>query len=270
MRSRHLTRRWTVVGTEVIHARETSSTASGGDRPVILLHGVGTTTRYFRPLLCELRGRVPAAAPELPGIGASSSERIPTDVAEQADVVAGWMRSTGRHGALVVGNSMGTQTAVELAIRHPDLVASLVLIGPTVDRAHRSPLRQVWKLLVDATVERPAMIGLTLTDSWFTSRRAVFRYARAAYRHHLEQRVPLVRAPILFVRGKHDPLAPRRWLRELEAVARSGRVSEVAGAAHACHHGRPRVVADMLVAERDRLRLRLVPPGPEVALDRRG
>lgn len=243
-----LVRRWTMVGERVIHSRETSDAAHPNARPLVLLHGVGTTSRYFRPLLRELDGRVPATAPELPGIGSSSSGPLPTDVAGQADVVAEWLRATGRQPRAVVGNSMGAQVAVELAIAHPHLVEHLVLIGPTVDAAARGPVPQVGRLLLDATRERPSLLGIAVSDSFLTRRRAVFRYARAALHHRIETRVPLVAAPVLILRGDRDPLVPRAWAQRLATAAPRGSVIEVAGAAHACHHGRPSQVAELLTS----------------------
>jgi 2-hydroxy-6-oxonona-2,4-dienedioate hydrolase len=241
-----LVRRWTVVGDQVIHSRETADASHAGVRPLLLLHGVGTTTRYFRPLMHELEGRVPVVAPELPGIGSSSSAPVPEDIEDQADLVARWLRAARHRPVAVVGNSMGAQTAVELALRHPELVDRLVLIGPTIDRKSRGPLRQIGKLLVDATVERPSLIGLTITDSFLTRRRAVARYFRASLAHHLEERIPSVTVPVLAVRGERDPVVPRRWVRELAAAAPRGVWREVPGA-HGCHHGRPREVAALLL-----------------------
>jgi 2-hydroxy-6-oxonona-2,4-dienedioate hydrolase len=240
-------RRWTVVGGEVIHSRETSD-ANHGSRPtIVVLPGVGTTNRYVRPLLDALEGSVPASAVELPGIGSSSSVDIPRDIPAQSDVAAAWLRTTGRWPAIVVGNSMGAQTAVELAVRHPALVEQLVLIGPTIDAEARSLFRQAGKLLVDATVERPSLVWLTVTDSFLTRRRAVFRYVRASFAHHLEDRIGLVPVPVTIVRGEFDPLVPRRWVRRLTELAPRGRSVEVAGGAHACHHGRPDATAALLL-----------------------
>ena len=99
-----LRRRWTVVNEDLIHSRE----AVGGSEPgvplFIFVHGVGTTTRYFRPLLRTLQGRAPAAALDLPGIGPSTSRHLPRDVGGQADVVAGWLRATGWHPAALVAH----------------------------------------------------------------------------------------------------------------------------------------------------------------------
>jgi pimeloyl-ACP methyl ester carboxylesterase len=214
---------------------------------VVLLHGVGTTSRYFRPLLRALDGRVTATAPELPGIGSSSRGRLPEDVADQAAVVAGWLRATRRHPAVLVGNSMGTQTAVEVAALEPELVDGLVLLGPTVDASARTVCRQIGRLLVDAMRERPSMLLVAASDTFLTQRAAVVRNFRASLSHRIEERIRHVAVPTLVVRGSADPVAPRRWAEQVLATVPRGRLVEVPRAAHARHHGRPSFVADLLV-----------------------
>lgn len=242
-----LQRRWTVVDEELVHSRETVGGSWPGVAPFVLIHGVGTTTRYFQPLLRTLQGRAPAAALDLPGIGPTTSRHPPRDVGEQADVVAGWLRATGWHPATLVGNSMGAQTVVEVALRYPELTERLVLIGPTMDPYVGGALRQIGRLVVDATVERPSLVWLTLTDSFRTRRRAVYRYFRAALAHPMADRIAQVQVPILLVRGERDPVATRRWVRNLRQTAPDAELVEVPGAGHACHHGRPRAVADLLL-----------------------
>ena len=241
-------RRWTSVNGEWIHSRETVGALGSGASPFVLVHGVGTTTRYFRPLIRALQGRAAAAAVDLPGIGGSTSYHLPRDVGEQADVVAGWLRATGWHPAALVGNSMGAQTVVEVALRYPELTQRLVLIGPTMDPHVGGPLHQVGRLIIDATVERPGLMWLTLTDTVRTRRRAVYRYFRAALAHPMADRIAEVPVPILLVRGARDPIATRRWVQELWQIAQDADVVEVPGAGHACHHARPQAVADLLIA----------------------
>jgi pimeloyl-ACP methyl ester carboxylesterase len=214
---------------------------------MVLVHGSGTTSRYFRPLLRALHGRRPAAAPELPGIGASPHRDVPRDVAGLADVLAAWLRATGRAPVRLVGNSMGAQIVTETAIRHPDLVADLVLVGPTVDHSRRGFLRQAGLLLVDATRERPSLIWTVATDGLLTTRRAVYSYIRAALAHRLEQRLPLVRQPVLIVRGGRDPMVSQAWVETLERRTPAARLVVLPGAGHGTHHRRPDALADLLV-----------------------
>lgn len=246
-----LLRRWTVVDDRVLHSRETADAGHPGARPVVLVHGSGTTSRYFRPLLQVLDGRLPAAAVELPGIGSSPPIDVPTDVAGLADVLAAWLRTTGRHPVTLVGNSMGAQIVTDTAIRHPELVDRVVLVGPTVDRHRRGFLRQAALLLLDATRERPSLVLTVLTDGLLTARRATFRYIRAALRHRLEQRLPLVRVPVVLVRGARDPMVGQAWVEELRLAAPDASLVVLPGAAHGSHHGRPQAVADLLSASPD-------------------
>ncbi|UQA91182.1 alpha/beta fold hydrolase [Streptomyces halobius] len=44
---------------------------------------------------------------------------------------------------MLLGGSFGCQVAVVAAARHPDRIAGLVLVGPTVDPAARSFVRQL-------------------------------------------------------------------------------------------------------------------------------
>jgi pimeloyl-ACP methyl ester carboxylesterase len=243
-----------------INSRETADASVAAGPHLILVHGVGTTASYFVPLMRELDGRVPVAAVELPGIGSSSSSDVPRDVAGQADVLAAWLRATGRRPAILVGNSMGAQTVVEVAVRHPGLADRLVLIGPTTEPGARTPLRQIGRLLVDATLERPSLLALSLADTFRTRRRAVSRYFLATLEHHLETRVPLVGVPMLVIRGARDPLVSRRWATSLAAAAPQGRFVELPGAAHATHHGRPRRVAHLLLEEIDAVRTSATAP----------
>ncbi|GGI09311.1 alpha/beta fold hydrolase [Egicoccus halophilus] len=241
-----LIRRWTVVGHRVLHSRETTDASRPGRPPLVLVHGSGTTSRYFRPLLQALDGTVPAAAVELPGIGSSSADDIPTDVAGLADVLADWLRTTRRHPTTLVGNSMGCQVVTDVAIRHPELVERLVLIGPTVDRHRHGFFRQAALLLADAFRERPSLIATVLTDSALTNRSAALKYMRAALRHRIDQRLPLVRQPVLIVRGERDPMVTQPWVEELRDLTRDVRLEVVRGAGHGTHHGHPHVVAGLL------------------------
>ena len=109
--------------------------------PVILLHGYTDTGRSFYPMLphlLALRPDLRVFALDLRGHGASSMPPAescrtapdacfrPADFA--ADVLA-FMDRQGIAGAHVVGHSMGSFVAQELALSHPDRVRRLVLIG---------------------------------------------------------------------------------------------------------------------------------------------
>lgn len=128
--------------TRVVRTRESpvksarvESIVSGTGPPVVLLHGLGATKISFLPTLDGLSDRYEVHALDLPGFG-KSSKPLPTgrrySMAWYADVVQGYLASNGLRDAHLVGNSMGGRIALEVALRHPASVRSVVGLGSAV------------------------------------------------------------------------------------------------------------------------------------------
>jgi len=100
---------------------------TGSGHPVLLLHGQPGTKASWAPLIGLLARRFRVLAPDRPGYGDTEGEAM--GMAENADVVATFLRSRGAGPATVVGHSWSGGVAVLLAHRHPDTVRSLVLVG---------------------------------------------------------------------------------------------------------------------------------------------
>jgi pimeloyl-ACP methyl ester carboxylesterase len=220
-----------------------------GAPEVVCVHGLGCSHRYFLPLARHLAPAARVTAPDLPGFGRTpaGSPRVP-DVRGLSLALADWLRATGRAGALLVANSAGCQVVVDLAVHAPELLGPSVLIGPTVDRHARSPLRQLVRLLADVPLERPVLLPLIARDYLTCGvRRGV-----ATFRHLLDDRIErtLVRVhPVtVVVRGSRDPIAPREWAREVAASLPDGHFAEVPGAGHAVHHSAPDELARIVRA----------------------
>jgi len=130
-----------------LHVRERAG-QSPGRPPWVLLHGLAVSHRYLMPTAMSLE-RSDVYVPDLPGFGLSQRPAGTLGPGEHADVIATWMDGAGIGGAGVLGNSFGCQVAVELAVRRPDLVTLLVLVGPTVDPAAPTALGQARRWLRD-------------------------------------------------------------------------------------------------------------------------
>jgi pimeloyl-ACP methyl ester carboxylesterase len=102
-----------------------------GEGPTLfLLHGLSASHDIFVPTIAAFAERWRVIAPDLPGHGRSGKPNAPYTV----DFFAGMMRSLGRElgvrEAVVVGNSIGGQVAVELAATYPAFTRALVLVAP--------------------------------------------------------------------------------------------------------------------------------------------
>jgi len=209
--------------------------AEGGDPRApahVLVHGIGVSARYFRPLSEALERDSHVLAPDLPGFGRSPRPDHALDVAELADVVAALVVDRGLTEPVLVGHSMGAQIVTEVLATRPGLAAGAVLIGPVVDDTARSAVRQGLRLARDLVHESLRSNAVVLADYLRCGPR---RYA-ATLPHMLgyaiHERLPLVQEPVLVVRGAQDPVAPAAWVDRLAGLAPRGSAHDVPGAGH--------------------------------------
>jgi pimeloyl-ACP methyl ester carboxylesterase len=105
--------------------------SAGDGAPVLLIHQCPRSSLELEPLLTELArlGRR-AHAIDLPGFGGSEPLRHPRpSIQDIAEHVAGTVRALGIAGCPVYGMHTGAKVALQLALRQPDTVSTLVLDG---------------------------------------------------------------------------------------------------------------------------------------------
>src|SRR4051812_27225985 len=117
---------WSTVNGLSMYARRSANGKEGGPA-VILVHGLGVSGRYMLPTALRLAEHYSTFVPDLPGFGRSAKPSHILNIVELADNLAAWMRINGLSTACLVGNSLGCQFIVDLALRFPDLVHSAVL-----------------------------------------------------------------------------------------------------------------------------------------------
>jgi len=114
---------WADIGGHKLHY------ATAGSGPlVILLHGWADTHRTWErqlPVLASAGFR--ALAVDLPGCGLSSAGSVSS--LDPPTIIAALIESAGYSEAAVIGHNLGGVIARQLALRYPDRVSKLALIG---------------------------------------------------------------------------------------------------------------------------------------------
>lgn len=240
----HLQSRWTRVDGLTLHAKVSIDPVPPGRLPLVMVHGLLVSSRYMLAAGVLLAPRFPVYAVDLPGYGKSDKPRATQEIPCLSAILDRWMGALGLERAAVIANSFGCQVATDFALRYPERVARLVLVGPTVDRHHHSALQQTTRLLLDGTREPLTYERIIGLDLWDMGPRRALRMAGVCLRDYIEERLPRIEVPTLVVRGERDPLVPQQWAEEVAAMLPKGRLVVVPGAAHVAHYD----AADRFVA----------------------
>ena len=212
--------------------------ASGAD-PIVLLHGLGVSGEYWMPTARLLARHFRIIVPDLPGFGRSDKPPRALDIGELAEAIASWMDVMEIDRAVLIGNSMGCQVAVRLAIAQPDRVSRLILQGMTIDPDARSAGKQMARLLADGFVEPPSLLPVVVRDYLRVGFRGLWDTLQHSLDDPIEQNLTRLDVPTLVVRGERDPIVPQRWAETSARLVPDGHLVVIPAAAHALNFGRP-------------------------------
>ncbi|GAA1746227.1 alpha/beta hydrolase [Aeromicrobium alkaliterrae] len=103
------------------------------EHPTLLcLHMSPASGLVYENVMAEIGRTRRVIAPDTPGFGASDPTPEPPEIADYADVMAEVVRAIGGGPVDVMGYHTGSYTAVELAVRHPELVRRIVTVSMPV------------------------------------------------------------------------------------------------------------------------------------------
>lgn len=223
-----------------------STIGADGERGFLLIPGIGVSSDYFERLAPHLNEFGPVHALDLPGFGGVPHPGRAMTIAEYAELVNLVIDELGLPDPIVVGHSMGSQVATEVAVSRPDL-STLVLIGPVVDADTRNPWQQAFAFLRSAAREPMRVKVLAVSSYLLCGWRWFFRVLPQMLYFPLEERVVHVQASTLVLRGEHDHVCPLPWVRRLLDDLPNGRAWEISGAAHSVMYAHAAAVAQLCV-----------------------
>ena len=250
---------------------EGPSDGDGAGRPILVLHGFTGSAITMWPLARSLSDTRSVAVVDLPGHGRSTAVRSSDDAQtygfeHTVDAVAQVIDQHDLGPTHLVGYSMGGRVALGLAIRHPEQVTSLSLIGASPglsDPVERAARRRADDELADDLLEQglPAFVDRWMASPLFASQkrlgaesladaraqrltndpdglaaslRGTGTGAQPSYWHHLAG----VDVPVLLLAGDEDPKFRAIAMRMAAGLVRSA-IEVVPEAGHAAHLEHP-------------------------------
>jgi len=256
----------------------------GAGPPVVLLHGLGNSVLNWRHNVRALSNRYTVYAIDLPGHGLSDIPPVLYDLPTGARFLDAFADGVGIEAAHVIGNSMGGVLAIELALRFPKRVHSIVLIGsaglgrrlsllslriatlPILGEYVHRPNRRRLRALIDSMLYDPSRMDPEDFEERFgyQSRKGIGRANLAILRYGVNlwgqrsaiyrlDRISDIRSPVLLVWGQHDPLFPLAHARAAHERLPNAKLELFEEAGHWPQYEHPdrfnRLVIDFLAAE---------------------
>lgn len=228
--------------------------------PIVLVHGLGASGRYMLPTAELLAMRHNVFVPDLPGFGTSDKPTHALSVEELGDFLSVWLEAIGLSQAVFIGNSLGCQVVVDLAMRHPRQVHSAILVGPTVDSVGHTIPHQLWRG-IRALFREPLALWLILArDYWSTGTKRLWDTFHWALADPVPVKFSMIHAPVLVVRGSRDLMSPQRWVEEIVKLLPRGQLIVIHYGTHATNFTAPdelvRVITEFVSSCEDEYSIR--------------
>lgn len=112
-----------------VHGYRRAYRIAGSGPPVLLIHGIGDSSRTWSGLIPELARRHTVIAPDLLGHGASAKPRADYSVAAYANGMRDLLGVLGIERVTLVGHSFGGGVAMQFAYQFPERTERLVLVS---------------------------------------------------------------------------------------------------------------------------------------------
>jgi 3-oxoadipate enol-lactonase len=225
----------------------------GSGEPVLLIMGLGYPSDMWFRTRPVLNGRYRTIALDNRGVGKSDAPPGPYPISTMADDAAEVVKASGQEKVHVFGVSLGGMIAQELALRHPELVKSLVLGcttagGPTATpadpailavlmaRGNMTPEEGVRAMVPyiydESTPEERIEEDLAVRLRSFPAPHAYFAQVQGAGAFNSYDRLPELSVKTLVIHGENDRLIPAANGRLLAERIAGAKLVMLANASH--------------------------------------
>lgn len=223
---------------------------------LLMLHGMfGAAENWDK--CADILGRTwKLCVPELPVWDLPHAE---TGVTRLVDHVEHLMDRDGIQRAAVAGNSLGGHIALELAIRRPDRIVALVLMGSSglferglEGQAPRRPSREwVRNKMYEVFYDKSHVTDALVEEVYHTisdPRRIIkiIRMAKSAKQSNMSAVLHRIQCPVLLVWGEEDEITPAASAHDFKRHIPHAELEFIRGCGHAPNIERPQEVSALM------------------------
>lgn len=179
---------------------------SGAGRPIVLIHGLSGSSRWWRRNLPALTRNHQVFVLDLTGYGSARRQRA-LGVRASAAAIAEWLNESALTRVTLIGHSMGGHIAMHVAALAPQRVETLILAGAS--GLLKAPLyRSVLNLPRALVAGRKRFLPQVFGDALRAGPLNLLRSGRDLLRDSVQDILPGIQARTLIIWGERDALVP--------------------------------------------------------------
>ncbi|MBP6003329.1 MAG: alpha/beta hydrolase [Pyrinomonadaceae bacterium] len=263
--------RFAVVDGVKVHYQE-----KGTGTPLVLIHGYASSTFTWKDMIEPLSRKYRVIAIDLKGFGFTDKPDGDYSRRAQAMIVGHLLEQLNIEKAWICGNSMGGETAINLALQFPNRVAGLVLIdaaglnvpgtatlvpaylrNPLLNRALSAIALTSDKLVREGLIKSyfdDTKIGDDRVAAYYrplTSRGGQLAALRARTQFGefpIEAELGEIDVPTLLIWGRQDELIPVEAGTRMNSAIKNSKLEIIEECGHVPQEERPEVVVGMINA----------------------
>ncbi|ULQ54053.1 alpha/beta fold hydrolase [Flavihumibacter fluvii] len=233
----------------------------GSGEPLLLIMGITAPGAVWEKHVAHWQQQFRCITVDNRGVGQSDTPDGPYTTAQMADDYAGLLDALNLQKVRVVGVSMGSTIAQQLAIRHPSKVVSMVLMCPwarcdnmakavfqhMIDcKANFTPeafsLFIQWLIFSKSSWDDPAISEGMAADRQSASTeppkqslKGLKAQAAACIAHNVLDQLPQIQQPVLVIGGSADIFTPPWMTTEVARAIPNADLHMYEGCGHAFH-----------------------------------
>lgn len=232
---------------------------AGKGRPIILLHGWGSSSAAFLKTQEYLaKNGFKIYVPDLPGFGKSASLPSAWGVGEYADLVLQFADSLSLDKFFLIGHSFGGRISIKLTVNHPEKALGLVLCSTA---GVRRPLKR-FIFFVFAKLGKMlfSLPGLCLFQKpsrkllYFLARERDYYQAQGVMRETMKKVISedftldlaKIKIPTLIIWGANDKVTPTTHAKILKEKIKGSVLKIVPSATHKLPYEKPEVFSRLV------------------------
>jgi pimeloyl-ACP methyl ester carboxylesterase len=238
----------------------------GTGEPLLLIAGFACDHLIWSQVDHSLASKYRVITFDNRGVGQSSAPDSPCSIRQMAEDAAALLDGIGTSPVHVAGHSMGGQIAMELALSHPEMVRSLLLLSSSArcDERGKSLIATLGELprLVDPRTSARLIMPWLYTNAFFSQPGAAdllvqwflecpfpptpqgtYHQSRAISAYDASGRLGAIRCPTLVLVGDEDILLPPAFSEQLAQGIASAELVVLKGTGHGLLIESPKEVA---------------------------